>query len=32
MALNRYEDDLKSGVLEVAYIVVKMANQILVKE
>ena len=29
MGLNRYQDDLKSGLLEADYIVVEMANQIL---
>jgi len=32
MGLNRYQDDLKSGLLEADYIVVEMANQILGKE
>jgi hypothetical protein len=27
--LNRYQDDLKTGLLEADYIVVEMANQIL---
>ena len=29
MGLNRYQDDLKSGLLEADYIVVEMARQIL---
>jgi heterodisulfide reductase subunit B len=29
MGLNRYQDDLKTGMLEADYIVVEMANQIL---
>jgi heterodisulfide reductase subunit B len=29
MGLNRYQDDLKNGLLEADYIVVEMANQIL---
>ena len=32
MGLNRYQDDLKTGLLEADYIVVEMANQILGKE
>lgn len=32
MGLNRYQDDLKSGLLEADYIVVEMANQILGKD
>ncbi|OOG41291.1 DUF3683 domain-containing protein [Polaromonas sp. A23] len=32
MGLSRYEDDLKTGLLEADYIVVEMANQILGKE
>ena len=32
MGLNRYQDDLKSGLLEADYIVVEMAKQILGKE
>ena len=32
MGLNRYQDDVKSGLLEADYIVVEMANQILGKE
>ena len=32
MGLNRYQDDLKSGLLEADYIVVEMVNQILGKE
>ncbi len=31
MGLNRYQDDLKTGLLEADYIVVEMANQILGK-
>jgi hypothetical protein len=29
MGLSRYQDDLKTGLLEADYIVVEMANQIL---
>ena len=32
MGLNRFQDDLKTGLLEADYIVVEMANQILGKE
>jgi FAD/FMN-containing dehydrogenase/Fe-S oxidoreductase len=32
MGLNRYQDDLKTGLLEADYIVVEMANQILGKD
>jgi Fe-S oxidoreductase len=32
MGLSRYQDDLKSGLLEADYIVVEMANQILGKD
>jgi FAD/FMN-containing dehydrogenase/Fe-S oxidoreductase len=32
MGLSRYEDDLKTGLLEADYIVVEMANQILGKD
>ena len=32
MGLNRYQDDLKNGLLEADYIVVEMANQILGKD
>ena len=32
MGLNRYQDDLKSGLLEADYIVVEMANQLLGKD
>ena len=32
MGLNRYQDDLKSGLLEADYIVIEMANQILGKD
>ena len=32
MGLNRYQGDLKTGLLEADYIVVEMANQILGKE
>jgi Fe-S oxidoreductase len=32
MGLNRYQDDLKSGLLEADYIVVEMAKQILGKD
>ena len=32
MGLNRYQDDLKSGLLEADYIVVEMASQILGKD
>jgi Fe-S oxidoreductase len=32
MGLNRYQDDVKTGLLEADYIVVEMANQILGKD
>jgi FAD/FMN-containing dehydrogenase/Fe-S oxidoreductase len=32
MGLNRYQDDLKAGLLEADYIVVEMANQLLGKD
>jgi hypothetical protein len=32
MGLNRYQDDLQSGLLQADYIVVEMANQILGKD
>ncbi len=32
MGLNRYQDDLKTGLLEADYIVIEMANQILGKD